>query len=306
MAAHTVGITLAIAERISIAFHQNAFPIVSEIVVSNPGENELRDLTIQLRSEPGFFQPSTWQLELIVAGGVHHISLPDLRLDPGKLAAITESVRAEVILTASRGEEQLACRRTDVELLPPSHWGGVAAAPDLLSAFVRPNDPAIDLILRDAATALAKAGRATAIDGYTSKRKARAWEIAEAIWIALAARGITYVLPPASFERIGQKVRSPSDILDRRVGTCLDLSLLYAACAEQAGLNPLLVLTTGHAFVGLWLKDEDFSSTIIEDVQVLRKRRSLDEMVFIETTLLTAQPSAALHRGSPARRRASH
>ena len=53
-------------------------------------------------------------------------------------------------------------------------------------------------------------------------------------------------------------------------------------CAEQAGLNPLLVLTTGHAFVGLWLKDQDFSSTIVEDVQVLRKRRSLDEMVFVE------------------------
>lgn len=301
MVAQSIELKVSIAERISLAFHQNAFPIVSEIALSNLEENELRDLTVQLRSEPSFFQPAAWTLEVIVAGGVHHISLPDLRLDPGKLARITESVRAEVILTASRGEEQLACSRTDVELLPPSHWGGVNAAPELLSAFVRPNDPAIDLVLRDAATALANAGRATAIDGYTSKRKARAWEIAEAIWIALAARGITYVLPPASFERVGQKVRSPSDIIDRRVGTCLDLSLLYAACAEQAGLNPLLVLTTGHAFVGLWLKDEDFSSTVVEDVQVLRKRRSLDEVVFIETTLLTTQPSvrfaAAVQRG---------
>ena len=80
--------------------------------------------------------------------------------------------------------------------------------------------------------------------------------------------------------------------MDRRVATCLDLSLLYAACAEQAGLNPLLVLVAGHAFVGLWLKDEDFSAAVVDDVQILRKRRSLDDIVFIETTVLTAQPPA--------------
>ena len=99
-------------------------------------------------------------------------------------------------------------------------------------------------------------------------------------------------LPPASFERIGQKVRGPSDILDRRVATCLDLSLLYAACAEQAGLNPVIVLVAGHAFVGVWLKDEEFSAAVVDDVQILRKRRSLDDLVFVETTLLTAQPPA--------------
>ena len=51
-----------------------------------------------------------------------------------------------------------------------------------------------------------------------------------------------------------------------------------------------MVLVAGHAFVGLWLKDEDFSSAVVDDVQVLRKRRGLDDLVFVETTLLTAQP----------------
>ena len=53
-------------------------------------------------------------------------------------------------------------------------------------------------------------------------------------------------------------MRGPSDILSRKVGTCLDLTLLYASCLEQAGLNPLLVLIEGHAFAGVWLIDEDF------------------------------------------------
>ncbi len=299
-----VDLKISLAERISIAFHQNAIPIASEIVISNRSEEELAEVEIHLRSEPTFFVPSIWRIERIVGGGVHHIALPDLRLNPGVFAKLTETVRAQITLTAMRGEAELAVHQADIELLPPSHWGGVMAAPELLAAFVRPNDAAVDHIIRDAAAALAKAGRVTAIDGYRSRLKTRAYEIAEAIWIALAERGITYVLPPASFERSGQKVRSPSDIVERRIGTCLDLSLLYAACAEQAGLNPILVLVAGHAFVGLWLKDEDFSSVIVDDVQVLRKRRSLDDLIFIETTLLTAQPSASF--GASVKAAANH
>ncbi|MGD9507785.1 MAG: DUF4011 domain-containing protein [Geminicoccaceae bacterium] len=287
-----IDIKVALAERVSVAFHQNAVPIASEFAINNATAEDLVEVELHVRSEPGFLAPAVWRIDRIVAGGVHHVSLPDLRLDPGTLGRLTEAVRGQVILTAVVGGAEVATHREEIELLPPSHWGGVAAAPELLAAFVRPNDPAVDLVLREAAAALARAGKPTAIDGYRSKLKARAYEVAEAIWIAIAGHGITYVLPPASFERNGQKVRGPSDILERRVATCLDLSLLYAACAEQAGLNPVIVLVAGHAFVGVWLKDEEFSAAVVDDVQILRKRRSLDDLVFVETTLLTAQPPA--------------
>ena len=179
----------------------------------------------------------------------------------------------------------MAEKQGEINLLPPSHWGGSIAAPELLAAFVRPNDPSVDVILREAADKLAKAGRDPALDGYAKGKKARAWEIAEAIWAALVGHGIAYVLPPKSFERHGQPVRGPSEILERQVGTCLDLALLYASCLEQAGLNPLVVLTEGHAFAGLWLKDEEFSAPVIDDAQMLRKRVQLEEMLLVEVIL---------------------
>ncbi|MDI4237762.1 DUF3320 domain-containing protein [Bradyrhizobium sp. Arg237L] len=185
------------------------------------------------------------------------------------------------------GGETLLGKAVEINLLPPSHWGGVSAAPELLVAFVRPTDPSVDVILREASGKLAAAGRDDAMDGYRKKAKARAWEIADAIWAALVSHAIAYVLPPKSFERSGQQVRGPGDILSRKVGTCLDLTLLYASCLEQAGLNPVLVLTEGHAFVGVWLIDEDFSGLVIDDAQMLRKRVQLEEMVMVETTLLT-------------------
>ncbi len=52
------------------------------------------------------------------------------------------------------------------------------------------------------------------------------------------------------------------------------------------------MLTEGHAFVGLWLQDEDFSSAAVDDRQLLRKRRDLQDLILVETTLLTHTPPA--------------
>ena len=80
-------------------------------------------------------------------------------------------------------------------------------------------------------------------------------------------------------------MRNPSQVLDAGLATCLDLSLLFAACLEQASLSPLLVFTRGHAFVGVWLGKEVFSSSVIDDITAVRKRMQLQELLVFETTL---------------------
>jgi len=63
--------------------------------------------------------------------------------------------------------------------------------------------------------------------------------------------GLDYALPPASFERTGQKVRGPAQVAESGLATCLDLTLLFCAALEQAGLHPIVVFTEGHAFPGV-------------------------------------------------------
>jgi hypothetical protein len=106
---------------------------------------------------------------------------PDVQLDAGDLNKLTEAVLRFVAACSS------------------SQWSGSDATPELLAAFVRPNDPTIDHLLRVAATKLEAAGRRTGLDGYTSTSKPRVWEMAEAIWAAAVEVRIRYVLPPASF-----------------------------------------------------------------------------------------------------------
>ncbi|WP_292613267.1 DUF3320 domain-containing protein [Nitrobacter sp. 62-13] len=280
-------ITCTAADNVNIAFYQNAVPIIRELAIENDGEGEVSEISVHLASEPAFVTPGVWRIQSIAGGATHHIRSLDLKLDSTFLAAVNASRRADIRMQVDVKGQTAAKLTVEVNLLPPSHWGGVNAAPELLAAFVRPTDPSVDVILREASGKLAAAGRDDAMDGYRKKRKARAWEMADAIWTALVSHSIAYVLPPKSFERSGQQIRSPSDILTRKVGTCLDLTLLYASCLEQAGLNPVLALTEGHAFVGLWLVDEDFSSLAVDDPQMLRKRVQLEEMVMVETTLLT-------------------
>lgn len=296
MAGCGLKVNYSISENVNLAFYQNAVPFLRELRLTNESCGELADVTVKLTAEPPVLTPRMWRVDRIAHGSSHHIHPLDPKLDPAVLGGLTAARRAELRILVETGGEAVADEKVEINLLPPSHWGGMSAAPELLAAFVRPNDPNVDVILREAADKLAQAGRDPAIDGYKQGKKARAWEIAEAIWSALAAHSIAYVLPPKSFERHGQQVRGPGEILSRQVGTCLDLCLLYAACLEQAGLNPLIVLTEGHAFAGVWLVDEDFSEMIVDDAQALRKRVQLQEIALIETTLITgAAPSRFRH-----------
>jgi Protein of unknown function (DUF4011)/REase_MTES_1575/AAA domain/Protein of unknown function (DUF3320) len=285
-------ITCTAADNANVAFYQNAVPIIRELAIENTLGRDLTDISVHLTAEPPFLNPGVWRIERIADQAVHHIRSLDLKLDPAFLAGINASRRGELRIHIEAGGAVLAEQAVEINLLPPSHWGGVHSAPELLAAFVRPTDPSVDVILREASDKLAAAGRDEAMDGYRKGTKARAWEIADAIWAALVSHSIAYVLPPKSFERSGQMVRGPSDILTRKVGTCLDLTLLYASCLEQAGLNPVVALTEGHSFVGIWLVDEDFSALVIDDPQMLRKRVQLEEMVVVETTLLTGSHPA--------------
>jgi very-short-patch-repair endonuclease len=283
----TLRVVCTAADNVNVAFYQNAVPIIRDLAIQNALGRDLSEISVHLSAEPPFLTPGIWRIERIADQAIHHIRSLDIKLDPAFLAGINASRRGELRIRVEAGGEVLAEESVDINLLPPSHWGGVNTAPELLAAFVRPTDPSVDVILREASDKLAAAGRHEAMDGYRKGTKARAWEIADAIWAALVSHAIAYVLPPKSFERSGQMVRGPSDILARKVGTCLDLTLLYASCLEQAGLNPIVVLTEGHAFAGVWLVDEDFSSVVVDDPQMLRKRVQLEEMAVVETTLLT-------------------
>lgn len=282
-----VQLRISAITRLNLADFQNAVPALRELAVVNETDAELAELTISLQAEPPFIQPRTWSLDSVGPRATFHVNQLDVALDGALLSRLTEAEPASlqfVLRSARQPDQVLAQQALTVTLLARNQWGGIGQLPEMVAAFVQPNDPAIDRLLKSAAVALQESGKSGSIDGYGHGPK-RAWELASGIWTAVLRRRLNYALPPASFEHTGQKVRSPGQVLDAGLATCLDLALLFAACLEQAHLHPLLVFTRGHAFVGLWLRQEEFSTAVVDDITAVRKRLKLQELVVFETTL---------------------
>lgn len=288
-------IRISNASKLNLADFQNSVPLLRELTVVNDSDRELSLLQVRLESYPPFLKPKTWSIDVCDPKSLYGIKDCDVSLDGVLLGKLTEAETStmtfSVVEKAGMADERvLATEERKVELLPRNQWGGLSHLPDLVAAFVQPNELATDRLLKQTAQVLREAGKSPALNGYQEGAK-RAWELASALWTAVAGLGLDYALPPASFEHRGQKVRSSSQVLDARIGTCLDLTLLFCSALEQAGLNPIVVFAKGHAFAGVWLRQEEFSTVVVDDVTAIRKRVRLKELVLFETTLITQRPA---------------
>lgn len=52
--ADQVRLEASLSPRISLAFHQNAVPVLREVVIVNDGDEPMDDVEITISSEPGF------------------------------------------------------------------------------------------------------------------------------------------------------------------------------------------------------------------------------------------------------------
>ncbi len=275
---------------LNLAMQQNGVALLKGLRIENFGESEVRDLAVRVRAEPAFCEPLELRLASLAAGAQHTWESPRLEPSPAFLAELRERLEGTLHVELVAGERALESTRRGVAVLAYDQWGGLRSLPELLCALVLPNHPAIVVWLKQAGALLEQWTGDPSLSGYQSKSRERVQQTAAAVFHALQASGITYVAPPASFERDGQKVRTPDRVDEERLATCLDLAVVVAACLEQAGLHALLVLVEGHAFAGVWLDETSFPEPAIEDAALLERRVELGEICVFDPTLVTARP----------------
>ncbi|HYD47238.1 MAG TPA: DUF4011 domain-containing protein [Terriglobales bacterium] len=283
-------IEATIADRITLATYQNDAPVISDLAVLNHGDEAIENLRLVLECAPPLIAPKTWALDRIGGGAEVRVRDRQVSLAGAMLGQLNERMRVELRLAVVGNDRVLCERRLPLVGLARNEWGGGAHMPELLAAFVMPNDPAVDRLLREAGEVLRRAGQPPAITGYQLKSRRIVWQLAAAIWSAVSSRRLVYAEPPASFESEGQKIRTPSEVAESGLATCLDTTVLFAAALEQAGLNPVIAFTRGHAFCGVWLQPQVLPTLTVFDCIDLRKHVAADELVLFETTLATNEP----------------
>ncbi len=246
-------------------------------------EQDIRDFRIVVKHEPDFAATTEWYVGHLPAGKVYHRHGECPQFDDARLLALKEDVPGKITVTviASDGKE-LARAEDDFKWLAYNRWAGGHEYPELLAALTLPYDPAVETVLNDTKKAAAVGNE---WPGYTEDSAGVVSRLTS-LWDTLTAYRLEYALPPKSWfdDNVGQKVRTPSEIMEKRCCTCLDSALLFAACTARMGYNPFLVLITGHAFLGVHLQDEFLPHPQHTPVSTVRNLLCQNKLLLFECT----------------------
>lgn len=293
-----ISIRSEICRFINFAMQQNYVPVIYSIIVSNNGDEPVEDLTVKICSEPQFADVCQEHISLIEPHRSIEIKPVAFKAYTEFLYTLTEKTLGRITVEVISGEETVAQCSSDIELLAYDEWNGTKYMPEIISAFVIPNHPMISSVLSKAGEYLEQWSGDPSFTGYMTENPNHVRNQAAAIYAALQDIEIAYITPPASFEATGQRVRLAYDVLQGKMGTCLDLTLLFASCLEAVSINPIVILLDSHAFLGVWLESQTFSECALDDESAILKRCAdgINEICLIECTDLAAGRSASFEQ----------
>ncbi|GIZ53702.1 DUF3320 domain-containing protein [Noviherbaspirillum aridicola] len=269
---------------IGYAAIQNNVPVVRGLTITNTSGTSLENVDVAVSCSPAFAAPTRLRFERLGPGESRKIAPLDLQPDHLYLAQLDESERATISAKAVAEDSELGDASYTIDVLAYEQWAGTRSLPELLAAFCMPNSRVVDQLISKASSLLRETNAELQMSGYQAKNREKVWKQISALYSAIVAENLHYSNPPASFGTDGQKIRTPERILDGRVATCLDLTMLFASCLEQAGINPVVLVKDGHSWVGAWLVENCFPTALVDDVQAVRKRVKSGEFIVFETT----------------------
>ncbi len=187
-----------------------------------------------------------------------------------KILELTEQRRSSVDFKVLKGNETLFQESKEINILATDDmiWG-VDTGYDtsfLIASWVTPRDPVIGKIL---ARAKEKMSDRT-LCGYQRETEKELLEELTALWDTLQETGISYVSSSVSFATTGtaQRVRLPRETIKEKSANCVDSTVLLASILENLEMEPIIVITEDHAFLGV------------------RNASESEDVYYIETTML--------------------
>lgn len=187
---------------------------------------------------------------------------------------LDESLFSTIYLNVRWGEHILREETHRVAFMPVDEWRYDDANARWLPSFIFPRDPVVREIITAAQRYLValRDDSTVGFDGYQSFEpsaasidgKSRNIDAqVQAIWWALVNDyAIGYINPPPNYSDDAQRLRTPSEVINGRRGTCIDLALLMAACLEYVEIYPVVFLLNDHAFPGYWRSEVSYNTLV--------------------------------------------
>ena len=187
-------------------------------------------------------------------------------------------------------------RAVSVTLKPMDYWNG---NPQSISVFIERNSSMVQSLAKNVAAALATITGDHSLTAYQRHSETDVLNQCAAIYSALQEQKLIYSEPLPGEAVSGQRIRSCNAILTNKTATCLDTTLLYCALAEHIGLHPLVCLTYGHAFPGVWLQGDALFDSIVHDdpADIIQNCSATNQRIcIVESTCLTSVPLVSFEK----------
>ncbi|MCR5312515.1 MAG: DUF4011 domain-containing protein [Bacteroidaceae bacterium] len=257
-------------------------------IVQNDSTEETWEM-VRVEITGDMLEPYEQTVEAISANT--QISFEDIRLMPiaSKLMALTEAVQTSFNLTLKIDNTVVVNESFPLLLMAFDQWHGISVMPELLAAFVIPNNPCLPPISRRASKYLEEMSGRPDLDEYLTLDFSRVAKQIECVYRALLDEKLIYISIPPSFEACGQRIRLADKVLHDKMGNCIELSLLLCSCLESIKIRTMLILFDGHAIMGAWVNPGiavpmvGYNPQIIEDCLT----EGHECLMLIEATALT-------------------
>ncbi len=271
---------------LNISLHLNNIAVIRQLTVENNSSETLANIQVRIHANIPCIEPFVYHVAAIPSGADIKIPTTDIKINRDFLGRLSETEKAIITIGIWQNDVLLVTDDTPVDVHPLEYFGGFQVLPELIAAYVTPNHSYIYAIKNKAVDILLKQNLQTAFEGYQSNNPERVLQLMSAIYSAIQTEEIVYSALAPGYEETGQRLRLLNTIRQEKFGNCIDLSLLFAACLEAVDLNPVIIITQGHAFVGCWLQDEKFAEMVNDDKTAITKRLSkgIYEMAAVEAT----------------------
>jgi hypothetical protein len=142
------------------------------------------------------------------------------------------------------------------------YWGKNFENASLIASWVTPHDPNVEMTLSKAKELMP--GRR--LPGYEvwhapGVQEKTTYLEAKAIYQVVQRQGLSYVKSSSTLgahinSEVTERVRMPAESLRQVSANCIDGVVLYASLFENLGMDPVVLLVPGHAYVGVRLSQD--------------------------------------------------
>ena len=292
-------------KRRNVSIKQTPYSLIESIIINNKDLKNYPSLKLTFTFSNNIISVSDIYLTNVERKSKTKVSEGIMtKIDTLGLCEISEAIPVNLIVKLYDGENIIKEVVEDIILTPINESSHIREIKEMLACFVTPNAHEVINVISLATKYLSEIRKKdSAFIGYQANDIDSVREEMMAIYEAIKSLQINYANPPASFNMF-QSVRLPSTVLSNQFGTCLDLAILYCACLENIGLNPILICIDGHAFAGCFLNDECFVERVCEDIGKVFNRSAQDNLSneLVECTMFTKSISSSFNASNTSAR----